>query len=210
MKIVCISDLHGNLPEIPQCDLLLIAGDVCPTTDHRAPFQERWLRTTFSAWLRKVPARKIIVVWGNHDIVAETNPRMVEVPCTVLTDELVEWEGLRIYGLPWQRRFYDWAFNLDEPELCLKYDAIPECDVIVSHGPPFMFGDLTDRGEHVGCQAFLGAIERTGCTLAVYGHIHDGYGQYQYGDCRLVNASLCNERYQPVNDLQCIDYALAV
>jgi hypothetical protein len=32
--------------------------------------------------------------------------------CTYLEDELVEIEGIRIYGSPWQPEFCDWAFNL--------------------------------------------------------------------------------------------------
>ena len=60
MKVVATSDLHGTLPPIPACDLLLIAGDVCPVWDHKLFFQDIWLRTTFTDWLRAQPAKKIV------------------------------------------------------------------------------------------------------------------------------------------------------
>ena len=59
MIICAVSDLHGQLPDIPKCDLLLIAGDVCPVTNHSLDFQEHWLDTEFRWWLKKIPAKKI-------------------------------------------------------------------------------------------------------------------------------------------------------
>src|SRR5262249_33524902 len=69
MKVVAVSDLHGNLPAIPPCDLLLLAGDITPVRDHRLAHQAEWLDTTFRAWLNQVPARKVIGVAGNHDFI---------------------------------------------------------------------------------------------------------------------------------------------
>lgn len=202
MKIVCTSDLHGHLPVIPECDLLLIAGDVCPVTNHRLEYQRQWLDTTYRRWLKSCPARKIVGVWGNHDGIAQQRPEWVpELPWTVLIDELLEWEGVRIYGLPWQLRFYDWAFNLDEPALSEKYRRIPDCDVIVSHGPPRGFGDLTVDGEQTGCQAFSDKIEEICPALVVWGHIHEAAGQWDHPTTlsKLVNASYLNERYRVAN-----------
>lgn len=198
MKVVAISDIHGFLPEIPPCDLLLVAGDVCPVWNHRAGFQLQWLLRDFSNWLESVPARKVIGVWGNHDRIAEDSPRLVKgVPWTCLADELVEWEGLRIYGLPWQLRFFDWAFNLDAPELAEKYNAIPDCDIIISHGPPYGYGDFVPRdGERVGCPAFTEAIDRIQPKLAVFGHIHCDPGAWTRGDTKLANVSLLDDAYR--------------
>ena len=65
MKIVAMSDLHGYLPEIPACDLLLIAGDICPLGNHKPAFQAEWLDTTFRRWLESLrQVGKVIGVAG--------------------------------------------------------------------------------------------------------------------------------------------------
>lgn len=73
MRIVTLSDQHGYLPEIPTCDLLIIAGDVCP--DRFGPFlamhdpdqQKSWFNRKVRPWLAKAPATHKILTWGNHD-----------------------------------------------------------------------------------------------------------------------------------------------
>ena len=121
-----------------------------------------------------------------------------ELPWTVLTDELTQVDGLRVYGLPWQMRFNDWAFNLDTPELNLKYESIPQCDIIVSHGPPYGYGDRTSR-ELTGSQAFLKRIDEIEPKLVVYGHIHCDPGVWTRGKTTLANVTLLNDQYQMVN-----------
>lgn len=56
MRIAATSDLHGHLPEVPDCDLLLIAGDICPLEDGSIRVQGRWLDTELLGWLQD-PAR---------------------------------------------------------------------------------------------------------------------------------------------------------
>lgn len=200
MKVVATSDLHGTLPRIPKCDLLLIAGDVCPVWNHDLFFQDIWLRSTFKDWLADQPARKVVGCWGNHDWIGEKDPPVVP-GITFLTDEMLEFEGYRIWGSPWQRRWYDWAFNLDEPELNLKYEQMPDCDVIVSHGPPYSYGDKAPRGrdgfELTGNQVLLRRIDEMRPKLVVFGHIHCGKGTWTRGGTILSNVSFVDENYHP-------------
>jgi Icc-related predicted phosphoesterase len=210
MRVIATSDLHGMLPTIPECELLLIAGDICPYWDHRIDYQRRWLNNEFRDWLDEVPAKDVVAVWGNHDAIGEHPDRVPDLPWHILTDELIEVQGKRIYGLPWQRRFYDWAFNLDEPELDEKYRVIPDCDIIVSHGPPFQMGDLTTSGEHVGNAVFAEVIKTLRPSLAVFGHIHEGRGDCGYfydlatlaEDCKrdthVANVTHVDVNYEPI------------
>src|SRR5262245_5605331 len=119
MKVVAVSDLHGLLPDVPPCDLLLLAGGLCPLGDRSPSSQAGWLDGEFRTWLGQLPARKVIGVAGNHDFLFEKAPQLVPrgLPWTYLQDSGTEWEGLAIYGTPWQPWFFDWAFNLHEAEL---------------------------------------------------------------------------------------------
>jgi len=200
MRICCTADLHGFLPRIPPCDLLLIAGDVCPVHHHGLDYQCWWLKHTFAGWLSQQPCRKAIMVFGNHDFIGEKPELIPALPCEILTDQLTEWEGLRIYGLPWQKPFFDWAFNLAEPMLGQKYAAIPKCDIIVSHGPPLGYGDYSPYGkEHCGSLAFKDKIMEMRPQLVVFGHIHEGYGLYSNGQTIIANVSHVTGKYHPGN-----------
>jgi hypothetical protein len=54
MRVCCISDLHGHLPDdVPKCDLLLVAGDISAVTHED---NGRFLRRDFPNWLERQPA----------------------------------------------------------------------------------------------------------------------------------------------------------
>jgi Icc-related predicted phosphoesterase len=199
MKICCVSDLHGHFPEIPDCDLLLLAGDYCPVT----VFQDRWFRGQFAPWLKKLSKRmKIIGVAGNHDLIFEDAPHLVpEMDWTYLQDSGCEFDGLNIYGSPHQKIFYSWAFNRTEEEMSAKWDLIPtNTDIMVLHGPPFGYGDYVAReNEHTGSPSLLKRIQEIQPKIVLFGHIHQGRGKYAIRDTVALNCSLVNEAYRAVN-----------
>jgi Icc-related predicted phosphoesterase len=200
VKIIATSDLHGHLPEIPRCDLLLIAGDICPLANHDIDFQSEWLATTFQDWLCRVPARKVVSIAGNHDWVFQIEPESVpELPWTYLQDSGCEFEGLRIYGTPWTPPFCDWAFNATEAELEGLFSRIPfGLDILLSHGPPYGIGDLNSERQRCGSMALRLEVSHKSPKVLVNGHIHEGYGHYRLGETSVWNVSLLDGAYRAV------------
>jgi Icc-related predicted phosphoesterase len=205
MKVVAISDLHGYLPEIPACDLLLIAGDICPIRDHSIHGQVTFLNNEFREWLEEIPAAQVVGIAGNHDLIFERQAQMIpqSLRWIYLLDQMTKVGEMSIYGSPWQLPFYDWAFNLPEAELAKKWSVIPEgIDIILTHGPPTGFGDVTMNGDKAGSQSLIDVIARTRPRLVVFGHIHEGRGRWTFTNpdgsvTQLANATVLDEKYQP-------------
>lgn len=213
MKVAAVSDLHGFLPDIPSADVLLIAGDICPNLSRGevkdAMRQIEWLQFEFRLWLESLDVGKVIAVAGNHDwcfYCDETKQRArhLGLPWVYLEDSGVIFEGVRFWGSPWQQRFFDWAFNLDEKDLREKWAMIPQdVDVLVTHSPPNMAtmpacGDMTAKSEHVGSPSLRQRIEVVRPSLHVFGHIHNGRGHWTYDEMQLANVTVVDERYRLV------------
>jgi Icc-related predicted phosphoesterase len=220
MRIVALSDQHGHLPEIPQCDLLIIAGDVCP--DRIGPFsavhapeqQKSWFDRQVRPWLAVAPATHKVLTWGNHDWCGQLCSFRGDSPTPSTTTQILVDEGttvstgegaISIWATPWSNRFMHWAFMKAPEALEAVYAEIPmKVDVLVSHQPPYGFGDravdvYAGKARHLGSRELLAAIERARPRVVICGHIHSGHGRSEYHGVPIYNVSLVDEQYRLVH-----------
>jgi Icc-related predicted phosphoesterase len=210
MKLVVTSDCHGRLEsaELPAGDVLILAGDLFPNrsahpeTDAASQFNDLLNLDHFCGQL---DYKHVLLIAGNHDWVFERNRLAARElkNITYLEDTGVVIDGIKFYGSPYQPEFYNWAFNLPRSGsgLARVWSLIPDdTDVLITHGPPAGILDQPfGKGEHAGCELLLKRVEEVRPRLHVFGHIHGSYGQTRIGETLFVNASLCDERYQPTN-----------
>ena len=231
MRIVALSDQHGFLPDVPTCDLLIVAGDVCP--DRFGPFmavhdpyqQQAWFDRTVRPWLAATPATHKLLTWGNHDWCGQMCSFRSDTPAharstdlQILVDEGTTVPSgrdagreLSVWATPWSNPFMRWAFMKRSSDLERVYAAIPDSiGVLVSHQPPYGYGDSTfdldsRRMEHVGSRELLVAIERVRPRVVICGHVHGGFGRYEHQGIPIYNVSVVNESYRLVNAPTVID-----
>ncbi len=203
-EIVCLSDTHNcNAQiEVPAGDILIHAGDatITGTADEII---------LFNSWFSALPHRHKIFVAGNHDWLFETNNKyarsLLDDSIIYLQDSFAEIEGLKIYGSPWQPRFYDWAFNLNRgAEIAEKWQLIPnDVEILITHGPPHGILDEVPRKfwvENTGCEELRKKVEelsKQNLKMHVFGHIHCGYGNAENFGVKFINAANCDESYAP-------------
>jgi len=167
-RIVIVSDLHGFYPKLEEGDLLIVAGD-CTASDKI----DEW--RGFFNWLSKQDYKKKILIGGNHDgFLEQCLDTKTEIKLGLTKDEGYEYlcdsgtdyEGLKIWGSPYTRRFPGqnkacMAFSV-QSEFQLKdhFDLIPsDIDILITHSPPFGILDECDNGR-VGSEMLRQAITR--------------------------------------------------
>lgn len=208
MKIIAISDTHMSHPELPKGDILIHAGDF----SYRGTLPEC---NDFFTWIDNIKKnyRYVIFCSGNHDFLPQTDPGLFKslIPEGVvyLQDELIEIEGLKIYGTPWTPKFFNWAFMKERgTEINKVWDKIPEgIDILISHGPcqgildnvPKNF--LETEFENVGCRDLRNQVlNRIKPKLMISGHIHyDGGKSRSIENTDFYNCSVMSESYTLVN-----------
>lgn len=175
MKILAFSDLHlveelaRDLVAVsPEADLVIGAGDFCNMRQGLARAME----------MLSGLAAPTVMVPGNAESAEEL--RGCALPfMTVLHGDLAEVEGLRIFGLGGgipETPFGDWSFDLSEAAAGRELARAEAVDILVTHSPPRGAGDRTSAGLVIGSDSIHAAIERLQPKLALYGHVHDGWG----------------------------------
>lgn len=226
MKITAISDLHGLLPQILPCDVLLICGDIVPLKIQRDALRsEIWLKNEFSPWINDLQCQQVIAVWGNHDFIGldlqEDNPlgrerynmcigrptkHKIEFLNGNYTNVIVGDEQVKIWGSPWCKTFGDWAFMVSEKSLAEEFKSIPpDCDIVITHEAPKIgqMGVIKEGpyiGEKCGSKALAEAIKAVQPKYALSGHIHSSehkLSKYKgAGDTLFATVSLLDESYR--------------
>jgi Icc-related predicted phosphoesterase len=94
-------------------------------------------------------------------------------------------------------------------ELAEKWRIIPhDTDVLITHCPPFGILDEVPRQywlENTGCEELRKRVEALRPKLHIFGHIHCSYGEEEQFSTHFVNASNCDESYNPTNAPVIID-----
>lgn len=234
MKILATSDLHGYLPKFDErFDLLLIAGDVCPSTNHNSLYQKRWMRDDFTKWVVSLPFKdsnsKVILTPGNHDFCLEQMSGLeileIESICggrlKILRHDIYEHEyavsdgldSLKIFGTPYCSIFGNWAFMINDDALDRKFSQIPEdVDILISHDSPNVnrLGAILEgpwKSDTTGNTVLPEHIKRVKPKIFVSGHFHSGNHIPETIDGTLMaNVSFVNEDYDPEYGILSIEY----
>ncbi len=205
MKLVCLSDTHGDhhQVEVPHGDVLVHAGDV---TAHGT--EQDFL--DFLDWFDAFPHPNKLFVAGNHDRFLEQLPdraleHVSDRSVIWLNDSGITIDGIKFWGSPITLRFHNWSFMRDPgDDIATHWEQIPDnTDVLITHGPPHGILDLVRRQdgseEQTGCPQLLEVILKMQPNVHIFGHIHEEYGVSSKSGIEFLNVSTMNQSYRIAN-----------
>lgn len=218
MKICAISDLHGYLPELKPCELVLICGDSVPL-EYQASSKKtkKWYDVTFRKWAGELPCDKVLFIAGNHElhfpgkkIIYESlfskDDKITYLCHSEYIHKSKDGKEYKIFGTPYCKQFMNWAFMYPNEELEKIFKNIPnDLDILISHDNPYGYGDIVLQecpwadGSHIGNIPLAKAIEEKQPKYQFNGHLHScEHSLIMIGNTKHYNCSIKDEQYNPV------------
>ena len=217
MKVCVTSDLHGYLPEIEPCELLLICGDIVSLKHQRySKSCKQWYTKVFQPWINNLPCDKVLFIPGNHEVGVEGHEDEYRKlfssinKATILLHDYYEYlsnDGIiyKIFGTPYCKIFGNWAFMRTNSDLKEKFSEIPEgLDILLTHDVAYGYADQSLQDIGYGTDTHFGTVELRDAILEkkpkyhFSAHIHTAnHNLIMIGDTKHYNVSYVDETYTP-------------
>jgi len=204
MRFVCVSDTHRhrwNL-SIPKGDVFIFAGDAG---------LNKWSDIIdFNLWANCIPCKHKLFIAGNHDGGVFYNSHQIKGLLSnwvYLENDVIEIEGIKLFGSPYSKEFNNWFFMKDENGLNEIWKTIPEdIDIVVTHGPAYGWLDQNVDCENCGSKTLKIRLEEIKPKYHITGHLHEASGVLQTEHTTVINCSVLDEKYNLTFEPKVFDF----
>lgn len=225
MDICAISDLHGHLPELPESDLLLIAGNIFPQNIANNPKASMdWFKDKFIEWCKEQETWEIVLIAGTRDWVLQQQHdkfkesiKEYEEWFHYLRNEYTELdikgEPVSIFGTPFTRETGHWAFMKNDKELERLFNACPnQVDILLTHDAAYGVSDIPFErlafmkpyeDINQGSKPLRDVYNRTTFKYGFHGNIRSSNRNLtNFKNAKVCNVSYVDEKFNPVVDFK--------
>jgi len=164
MKLLCIADTHGQLPDDWFSGFKRYDPDLCIMLgDHSLGDAQKVLRY--------IPKKKVRAIYGNHDLPVAGRTYISRFGLKQLTYE--EINGVRLLGVPGCVKYsaYEKPYQWTQEEYWEYMVEQPPCDVLITHCNSSLF-TLKPGPAHQGAAAFAEYCHLNGVKYHIHGHNH--------------------------------------
>jgi predicted phosphodiesterase len=166
LRIAVIGDTHDRhqfIKDMPECDLFIHCGDILMIGRYFTTSDVIKKLKHFNDWLDTIPAKKKIVIAGNHDhhLMHLGKEKIKEVlsNATYLENDGIEFQGVKIWGSPISRgKSQNTAFQSRSFHNKTMQDCPEATDILITHGH---YEEIQLKVKH---------------KLHLCGHRHNSYG----------------------------------
>lgn len=210
MKIIALSDQHGNLNQIKDsCDVVVIAGDWSPL-HYQQNYADvlNWCDNEFIPWMKSLDTNYIIIIPGNHDLACTYSSFKDDIDKLIkrhyMNDKIhylcfdsVTIYGKKFYGNPNSESPSWWAFSNQHNQ---TYEFDDDTDILITHQPPRFcnVGFVRRFNKEFGSVDLRNEILRSNISLNICGHIHTG-------DHNTINVILNNGKSAIIKNVSILD-----